>query len=276
MLTGITSRAGTLVTTIVVLTGAAVLHADVAGADPNQDDQFLALLDKEEIPALANVPSIIATAHKVCRKLDGGVPVDDVVDTMTDNAYGVDPLLRLYPPARVTSTVTRFITAAVEVYCPDDQGKIASIMANPEPGSGEPTHRLGAYTRNAANSGNDALEPTDGGVFLAGRYRSDRSDGYADDTVLTSLTAAVPSGEITPPNPPQIPTPPPPAAHKPQQQPPPPQQVEPPAAAPQPGDAAGSGGGGSGGGNGNGGSGPVPAEPSPEPPIPPGFVRLAP
>jgi hypothetical protein len=63
MFTGITSHAGTLVTAIVVLTGAAILRGGTAAADPNQDEQFLELLDKEDIPALQNVPSLIATAQ---------------------------------------------------------------------------------------------------------------------------------------------------------------------------------------------------------------------
>lgn len=116
----------------------------------------------------------------------------------------------------------------------------------------------------------------------------------------------VPSGEITDPNPPQIPTPPPAAqiqaprqpvvppppkqapspAQKPppptQKPPPPPQQVAapppqeppPPAVGPQPGGAVGGGGGnsggGTGGGNAGGSGGAGPRDPSP------GFVRLAP
>lgn len=68
MFTGITSRAGALVIAIVVLTGAAILSSGAAAADPSQDDQFLSLLDKKGIPAIKNVPSLIVTAHKVCRK----------------------------------------------------------------------------------------------------------------------------------------------------------------------------------------------------------------
>ena len=103
MFTGITTHAGSLVTAIVVLTGAAILRGGAAAADPNQDDQFLALLNQEDIPALEGVPSLIATAHKVCRKLDGGMPVDSLVDAMVNNAYNTDPSPHLYPPARLTS-----------------------------------------------------------------------------------------------------------------------------------------------------------------------------
>jgi len=321
MFTGITSHSGALVTAIVVLTGTAILHGGTAAADSNQDDQFLALLDEEGIPALDGVPSLIDTAHKVCRTLNAGMPADGLVDAMVNHAYSIDPNLRRYPPGRLARTEARFITAAVEAYCPYDQSKIASIMANPAPGSNESPHRVAAYTHNAVNSGTDLREPPpaldminmpaawqqptgigearlphlmDGGVFASGRYGDDQSDCDAHGPVLASLIRAVPSGEVTEPNPPQIPAPPPPAAQirtphqpmatppPPKQPPPPPQQVEPPAVGPQPGGAAGSGGDGStgGGGNGsgstggNGGGGP--AEPSPAPPMPPGFVRLAP
>jgi hypothetical protein len=313
MFTSITSHGGALVTAIVVLTGGAILCGGAAAADPNQDEQFLALLNQEEIPALQNVPSLIATAHNVCRKLDGGMPVDALVDDMRNNSF-TDPNGAQFPARRITSTITRFITAAVEAYCPADQSKIASIMANPAPGSNEPMHRVAACTHNAVDSGCGVVRLPhlrDGGVFVASRYGDDRSDCDAHGTVLVSLIGAVPSGEITPPDPPQIPAPPPPTAQilpkqappppkqappapkqvppppkqsppPPQQSPPPPQQAEPPAVAPQPGGAAGSGGNGGGGSGGNGGGGAGgnggdrPAEPSPTPPMPPGWVRLAP
>ncbi len=278
------------------------------------------MLDKEEIPAIKNVPRVIAAAHKVCRKLDGGVPVNDILDGLTNDAYNIDPTMRLYP-ARLTTTMTRFITAAVEIYCTYDQSKIASIKANPEPVSNDRrTEPPG--TRSTVNSGSDLRErppgldltnvpaawqePTgtatvrlphlmDGGVFVAGRYGSDRSDGHGK--MLASLMRAVPAGDPRLPDPPQIPAPPPPNAHiltpappiavpappkqspPPPQQPPLPQEVEPPADAPQPGGPAGGGGSGGSGGNGigeggNGGGGPV--EPSPARPMPPGFIRLAP
>ena len=208
----------------------------------------------------------------------------------------------------------------MEAYCPYDQSKLASIMANPAPASNESTHRVAPYMHNAVNSGSDLREPPpaldminmsaawqqatgigavrlpqlmDGGVFASGRYGGNRSDCDAHGPALASLIGAVPPGEVTQPDPPQIPAPPPPAAqiqtpHRPmappppKQPPPPPQQVEPPAVGPQPGDAAGSGGGGStgGGGNGSGSTGGNgdggPAKPSPAPSMPPGFVRLAP
>jgi len=256
MYTGITSHVGGLVAAIAVLTGTAILRGGTAAADSNQDEQFLALLDKEHIPAQENVPTLITTAHAVCRRLDGGESVGDIVDEMRNYAFSVNPMQRIYDQNRVTRTMNRFITAAVEAYCPFDQGKIASASANPAPGSIEPM-RVNAH-----------------------------------GTVLASMVWAVPSGEITPPDPPQIPAPLPPTAQpetpprpiaarpRPKQAPPPPQQ--PPPRPQQPGGAASGGGGGStgpggnsGGGNGgSGGSGPV--EPSPTKPMSPGWVRLAP
>jgi hypothetical protein len=129
MFTGITTHVGSLVTAIVVLTGAALPRGGAAAADSNQDVQFLALLNTEGIPAESDVPSLIDTAHNVCRSLDAGTPVDAVVDAMVNYAYGVDQADR----GRLARTEARFITAAVEAYCPYDQGKIASIMANPAP-----------------------------------------------------------------------------------------------------------------------------------------------
>ena len=158
MFTGITSHAGALITAIVVLTGAAILRGGAATADPNEDEQFLQLLDQEDIPALANVPSLIATAHRICRKLDGGMTVDAFVDDMRNNSF-TDPGDAQFPARRITATITRFITAAVDAYCPGDQSKIASIMANPAPGSNEPMRRVAAYTHNAVNSGSDLREP---------------------------------------------------------------------------------------------------------------------
>jgi|SRR5580693_407159 uncharacterized membrane protein YgcG len=286
--TGMTTHAGTLVTAIALLTGAAILRGGAAVADSNQDEQFLALLDREGIPAVSGVPSLIYTAHKVCRKLDAGMRADDLVDAMVNDAYGIDPPERLYASGRLARTEARFITAAVEAYCPDDQSKIASIMANPAAGWNEPTQRAAPSTHNAVNSGGDLREPPP-------------ALDIAHGTVLVSLIGAVPSGENTDPSPPQPPAPPPPAAHvqtaprpiaapprpiqsplPPQQPPPPPQQPPPPVVDPQPGGAAGSGGGGGNGSGGNGGGstggsgGGRPAEPSPEPPMPPGFVTLAP
>jgi Protein of unknown function (DUF732) len=263
MFTGITTHAGFLVTAILVLTGAAILRGGAAAADPNQDDQFLALLDKEGIPALSGVPTLIATAHDACRALDAGYSASAVVDVLTNFASTYDPAQDI---GRYHRTEVRFLRAAVAAYCPNDQGKIASLMANRVPGWNEPTHRVASYTHNAVNSGSDLREPPsvrdmidlpaawqeptgtgavrlphlmDGGVFVAGRSADDRSDCDAHGIVLASLIGAIP-GEVPLPNPPQIPAPPPPTGQKltppppiaaplpPKRPPPPPQQPPPP------------------------------------------------
>ncbi len=301
---------------IVVLIGAAILLGGAAAADPNQDDRFLALLAEQGIPAIKNTPTLIAVAHRVCRELDGGMRVDAVTDELTEKAYNAYPPERLFPRDRVTRTQNRFIIAAVQAYCPNDQSKIASIMANPVSGSNPPTHPVAAYAHNAANSESDSRKPRsaldmimaatwqtptgtaglrlpqlmNGGVLAAARYGHARPHRDTHGGMRASLIP-VPAGEIAP-NPPQIPAPPPsaqieipppPIAAPPAPQQPPPapqQQVEPPAA-PQPGGAASGGGSGSTagtGGDGTGGDGTGGnGVGGPEaPPMPPGFVRLAP
>lgn len=116
MLTGITTQAGSLVTAIVVLTGAAILRGGAATADPNQDDQFLALLSQEGVPAISGVPDLIRTAHKVCDELDGGVPADTVVNQLVNNANIITPGA---DPGRLRRTETRFVIASAEAYCPN-------------------------------------------------------------------------------------------------------------------------------------------------------------
>lgn len=64
------------------------------------------------------MPRVIDAAHKVCRKLDGGMPVNDIVDGLRNDAYNIDPVMRLYP-VRLTTTMTRFISAAVEILLPE-------------------------------------------------------------------------------------------------------------------------------------------------------------
>jgi hypothetical protein len=157
MFTSITGHAGALVTAIVVLTGGAVVRGGPAAADP-QDDQFLTLLGQQDIPALENAQSLIAVAHRVCGKLDGGMTVDDLMDAMRNNAYNADPRARLFPD-RITHTMTRFITASVQAYCPYDQSKIASITANLAPLPNEPMPGVAAYTHTAVNSESGLREP---------------------------------------------------------------------------------------------------------------------
>lgn len=287
MFTSIAGYAGAVAVSIATLTGGAILGGGAAVAGPNQDEQFLTLLDQQEIPAVENRQSLIATAHKVCGRLDGGVPVDAVVDEMRNNAYSNDQRVRQYPPDRVTRTVTRFITAAVQAYCPGDRGKLASIMADPRPGSNEPTHHVATQVPHAIKTSDLRRPALDSAAVAAGGREP--ADGVA---MLTVSGGAVPSGEISPTNPPPIP--PPPTAHvvaprlraaaphpskqsPPPLKEPPPQQVRPPANGPAPGDASrgDTGGNGGNGGNGSGGAG-GPAGPVPAAPRPPGFVRLAP
>lgn len=304
MSTHITSHAACLLATATMLfTGSAIWHSSSAAADPSQDEHFLAVLDQLEIPALRNVPSLIVTAHKVCKRLDAGMPVDAVVDALIKNAYNVDPPEQMYPVDRVVRTETRFVIASVEAYCPANRGKIASVSPS-------------RYVTDMPTT-----QP---------QFRSVRAVTLAEDggyPRIVARTGAVSPRQATPPTPPPLPAPPPPPADKilvpprpvatpppprrqqppspqqlpppqqpppppelpppppPQQAPPPPQQPPPPDIAPQPGDASGGGGGigpggsgggpgGAGGGSGTGGSGP--GEPSPEPAMLPGFVGLAP
>ncbi|BDE14565.1 hypothetical protein MKCMC460_34250 [Mycobacterium sp. 20KCMC460] len=257
MFTGTASRAGAMATATVILIGAAILGGSPAAADPNQDDQFLALLDQHGIPALANAPSLIATAHQVCGRLDGGMPVDGVVESMTTFAVNNDPSLRRYPRDRLTRTFSRFVTAAVQVYCPFHQDKIASFSATRVPRIHEPTHLFATYTHNVITSDCDLWDrppvsdmintqaawqqrtPTSavrlphsivGGVIVASHNWGDRSDCNAPSDVLAPLIEAIPAGETIAPKPPQIPAPPaniliPPRAPAPSQ---PPKQQPPP------------------------------------------------
>jgi hypothetical protein len=120
--TGITSLADALVSASVVLT-AAIICAGAAGADPSQQDQFVALLEQEQIPPIDNVPGLIARAHQICGELDGGTPVETVLNGEMNFAFGDNPALHLRPD-RVRRTAIRFITASVDVYCPSHQGEL--------------------------------------------------------------------------------------------------------------------------------------------------------
>jgi hypothetical protein len=120
--TGITSLADALVGVSVVLT-AAIICAGAAGADPSQQDQFLALLQQEQIPAIDNVPALVDHAHEICGELDGGASVETVVTDLMNRSYGDNPALHLVS-ARVRKTAVRFVTASVDVYCPSHQGEL--------------------------------------------------------------------------------------------------------------------------------------------------------
>jgi Protein of unknown function (DUF732) len=297
--TGIASLADALASASVVLT-AAVICAGAASADPSPSQQelqdyFVTQLAADQIPVVDNLPALVARAHQICSELDNGASVYAVVDEEMNGMFEQNPEYRQMS-GRVHRTAVRFIATSIQVYCP-------SHFYDPYI-----TNDAGFSIRGPAAGVRHQASPTrigaawmphlmDGGVFASGCYAANRSDGDAHGKVLAWLIEAIPSGDITQPDPPQVPPPPPPRAQiqtpprpvapppLPKQPPPPPQQVEPPAVGPQPGDAAGSGGGGStdGGGNGggsardNGGGGPAgPPPPSPAPSMPPGFVRLAP
>ncbi len=121
MRTQITSLAGALVSASVMLT-APIICAGAAGADPNQD-QFVALLEKLQIPATDNVPGLVYRAHELCGELDRGASFQTLVDQVTNTSYQENPSLHLLPD-RVTRTAVRFITASVDVYCPSHEGQL--------------------------------------------------------------------------------------------------------------------------------------------------------
>jgi hypothetical protein len=271
MLSGIIRHLPAALAAVVFGSATVVLPGDLATADPGQDQKFFDLLGQKEIPPVDNANSLIATARKACSKLDGGMPVGDLVDLIRNNGYKENPLTRLDPSDRITRTINQFIIASVEAYCPYDRGKIASITAYRATPPVDPTYRVTAFGHDAATSGG---------------------------LVLASVVGPVPAGEIAPTKPLPVPAQPPPSpeelAPAPQQPPPPPkhiqqapqrqQQVEPPpeeappqepppqAEPPQeaaPPAAPGPPGGSAGGGN-------APASPTPDQPAPPGHIRLAP
>lgn len=237
--------AAALITALVALSGAAVLQSGAATADPNQDDQFLAVLQSNEIPAIENPPTVIAAGHKVCRKLGDGVAVEDILDTLTDDAYQMNPLLH-QESDRLTATMTRFIAVAVEVYCPGNQSKIASVTAGYGSVPSRSTHQFIAHANHVIDPGSGPwAQPLtfgviEGNVALANQHRPTVPDAAGRAAMLVSSISAVPTGDIIQPSPPQIPAPKPPQAKAPrspqvnvpptppQRPPPPPRQVIPP------------------------------------------------
>jgi hypothetical protein len=115
--TAITSIAAALTTAAVVAT-AAMICAGAASADPGQQqDQFVELLARDEIPAMDNVPTLVARAHKICRELDGGATVYSVVDEEMNGIFEENPAYH-QQAAKVHRTAVRFIAVSAEVYCP--------------------------------------------------------------------------------------------------------------------------------------------------------------
>ena len=116
MRTGITSLADALVSASVVLT-AAIICAGAASADPSQQDQFVALLEQDQIPLIDNLPALVARAHQICGELDGGTPVETVVNEEMNGMFEENPAYHQVSD-RVRRTAVRFIAVSADVYCP--------------------------------------------------------------------------------------------------------------------------------------------------------------
>ncbi|WP_428340072.1 DUF732 domain-containing protein [Mycobacterium sp.] len=254
--------AAALIATAVFSTPAAAV------ADPGQDQKFFDLLNQQDIPPVDNDNSLIDVARKTCSRLDEGMSVGDLVELIRNNGFNENPLTRLQNQGRITRTIDRFINAAVQAYCPNNRGKIASIAAYHRRPDGSRIVVLASF-----------VEPLPAGDILPTKPLP----------VPAQQPQPVPQ-EIQPQ--PQQPPPPtrrvqpaPPQAPAPVQQPdPPPAEAPapepgPPAEAPAPGSGPTGGGGPTvGGGSPGGGSpgGDAPARPTPDQPAPPGHIRLAP
>jgi hypothetical protein len=114
--TGITSLADALVSASVVLT-AAIICAGAASADPSQQDQFVALLEQDQIPLIDNLPALVARAHQICGELDGGASVETVVNEEMNGMFEENPAYHQVS-GRVRRTAVRFIAVSADVYCP--------------------------------------------------------------------------------------------------------------------------------------------------------------
>ncbi|CAJ1499301.1 DUF732 domain-containing protein [[Mycobacterium] kokjensenii] len=301
------SHPGTAITAAAAM-AAALLSGGIATADPGQDDQFLAVLQRDQIPVMYNAATVIDAGQTVCRKLDDGIPAGDVLDGLENDAFQMNPELN-QEAARLAVTMSRFISAAVEVYCPAEQGKIASLQSSvPDrprealrvvlvSNSGTTPAAMGATlgspvgtiaTGDASQPGPPKIPPP-----KAPEAKIPRRPGAVTKPrprqVPPPPPQATPARPQQPPPPPQQAPPPPPPLQQappppppPQQAPPPPPQQAPPSpgAGPQPGGIA-EGGSGNGNGNGNGGNGigdaaPPAPPPPPEQPRPPGMIQLVP
>ena len=116
MRTGITSLADALVSASAVL-AAAIICAGAASADPSQQDQFVALLEQDQIPLIDNLPALVARAHQICRELNGGASIATVVNEEMNGIFQENPAYH-QDAARVKRTAVRFIAVSAEVYCP--------------------------------------------------------------------------------------------------------------------------------------------------------------
>lgn len=264
---------------------AALLPSGAAAADPNQDDQFLAVLESKQIPAMDNVATVVAAGHTVCHKLDDGMSAQEVLAGLTGDAFEMNPELR-EQSARLSVTMSRFIAASVEVYCPDDQSKITALTVGRVRGSDR--------------------------LFTLAAYRAPRAPRAPGDIigVLGSPGGTIATGDTPPTNPPQVPSPKVPKAKTPRTprvvtkptppqqlpptpavqpppppevQPPPPPEVQPPAppdnepiaGGPQPGNGPGAPAT-TGGTGANDGAGSPAGPPPPAQPRSPGMIQLVP
>ena len=116
MRTGITSLADALVSASVVLT-AAIICAGAASADPSQQDQFVALLEQDQIPPIDDLPALVARAHQICGELDGGASIETVVNEQMNAVFEENPAYHQISN-RVRRTAIRFIAVSADVYCP--------------------------------------------------------------------------------------------------------------------------------------------------------------
>ena len=116
MRTGITSLADALASAPVLLV-AAIICAGAASADPSQEDQFVALLEQDQIPLIDNLPALVARAHQICGELDGGASVETVVHEEMNGMFEENPAYH-QESARVKRTAVRFVAVSAEVYCP--------------------------------------------------------------------------------------------------------------------------------------------------------------
>jgi Protein of unknown function (DUF732) len=109
------SFADVLVSASVALT-AAIIGAGTASADPQQD-QFVSLLEQDQIPMIDNLPALVARAHAICGELDGGTPVGTVITEEMNLIFDDNPSFHQMAD-RVKRTAVRFVAVSAEVYCP--------------------------------------------------------------------------------------------------------------------------------------------------------------
>jgi hypothetical protein len=113
---GIASLACAVLSASLALT-AAMVCAGAANADPSQQDQFVELLEQDQVPMVDNLPALVARAHQICKELDGGESVYAVVDEEMNGIFEDNPAYR-QEAGRVHRTAIRFIAVSAEVYCP--------------------------------------------------------------------------------------------------------------------------------------------------------------